>query len=343
MANSNKNIVITPNIGSSTADPKIVFSGADASTAAQNITMTVYPANGGTLSIDGSNGQLFSVSNVLTGTLFSVNDISGIPSIEVLDTGGVKLAQYNGTVAIGANANSAIKLHVEGGSLGLAVNVNSNHASGVYQRFTASGSAIGDIGSALQLFGSGTVTDFGLNSRAGLNLVFGTNQIERMRLSATNGNLLVNTTSDSGAKIRVNFTGASEYGLRLDNQSNGGNPAVQFAYATTTQVGTITTTTTTTAYNTSSDQRMKTNIADAPSAIAKLKAVQVRSFDWSVGDEGHVEHGFIAQELQTAEPHAVTEGRLPEDMWGVDNAKLVPMLVKALQEAFARIEALEAK
>jgi hypothetical protein len=48
----------------------------------------------------GSAGQLFSVSDSFTGTIFSANDVSGIPSIEVLDTGLVKLAQYNGQVAI---------------------------------------------------------------------------------------------------------------------------------------------------------------------------------------------------------------------------------------------------
>lgn len=99
MALTDKNIVITPNIGQ-TADPKIVFSGADASTGAQNITVQVYPTNNGTLSFEGSNGQLFSINNNFTGTIFSVNDISGIPSIEVLDTGEVRLAQYSGFVHI---------------------------------------------------------------------------------------------------------------------------------------------------------------------------------------------------------------------------------------------------
>lgn len=99
MALSDKNILITPNIGN-TADPKIVFSGADASTAAQNITLQVLPTNNGTLSFEGSAGQLFSIQNSLSGTIFSVNDISGIPSIEVLDTGEVKLAAYNGFVSI---------------------------------------------------------------------------------------------------------------------------------------------------------------------------------------------------------------------------------------------------
>lgn len=115
MAHSDKNIVITPNISSTTADPKIVFSGADASTGAQNITLQVYPTNSGTLSFEGSSGQLFSITNSMTGTIYSVNDVSGIPSIEVLDTGLVKLAQYSGNVLLGSGAdNSTDKLQVTG-------------------------------------------------------------------------------------------------------------------------------------------------------------------------------------------------------------------------------------
>jgi hypothetical protein len=52
------------------------------------------------LEVRGTAGQLFSVNDSFTGTIFSANDVSGIPSIEVLDTGLVKLAQYNGQVAI---------------------------------------------------------------------------------------------------------------------------------------------------------------------------------------------------------------------------------------------------
>jgi len=116
MANTDKNIVITPNIGSTTDYAKIVFSGADASTAAQNLTLRVYPTNGGTLSFEGSSGQLLSIANTMTGTIFSANDISGIPSIEVLDTGLVKLAQYNGSVAINTSTAASGYALTIGGS-----------------------------------------------------------------------------------------------------------------------------------------------------------------------------------------------------------------------------------
>jgi len=115
MALSDKNIIITPNIGQA-ADPKIQFIGADSSTGAQTITLNVYPTSGGMLSFEGSSGQLFSITNSLTGTIYSVTDISGVPSIEVLDSGLVKLAQYNGNVLIGTGTNIGSRLHISSGT-----------------------------------------------------------------------------------------------------------------------------------------------------------------------------------------------------------------------------------
>jgi hypothetical protein len=114
MALTDKNIVITPNTGSD-AEPEMVFSGADASNTAKNITAKIYPTNGGTLSFEGSSGQLFSIVNSMTGAIYSVNDVSGIPSIEVLDTGIVKLAQYSGNVLLGTAIDDGVsKLQVNG-------------------------------------------------------------------------------------------------------------------------------------------------------------------------------------------------------------------------------------
>ena len=114
MALTDKNIVITPNIGSAN-DPQIVFSGADATLGPQNITLKAYPISNGTVSFEGSAGQLCSITNSLTGSIFSVNDVSGIPSIEVFDTGIVRLAQYNGAVIVGGTAwDGTSKLQING-------------------------------------------------------------------------------------------------------------------------------------------------------------------------------------------------------------------------------------
>ncbi len=104
-------ITITPNDGSTTAgqDPTIKFQGTGNST---DITLRV--AADGSISIEGSAGQLMSITDSLSGTIWAVNDISGIPSIEVLDTGLVKLSEYNGSVQIGGDAFSSYLL-IKGG------------------------------------------------------------------------------------------------------------------------------------------------------------------------------------------------------------------------------------
>ena len=123
MALSDKNLVITPNIGSTTDDPKIVFSAASSATSATIVTLRAYTATNGTLSFEGSAGQLFSVGNNVTGTIFAVSDAMGIPSIEVLDTGLVKLAQYSSYVKIYNTVSSVSTTTgalVVGGGVGIA-------------------------------------------------------------------------------------------------------------------------------------------------------------------------------------------------------------------------------
>lgn len=72
--------------------------------------------DGGTLSFNGSNGQLFSVTDDMTGTIFSVNDVSGVPSIEVDDDGTIRFAELSGNVLIGTTVdNGTDRLQVAGG------------------------------------------------------------------------------------------------------------------------------------------------------------------------------------------------------------------------------------
>jgi hypothetical protein len=105
-------------------------------------------------------------------------------------------------------------------------------------------------------------------------------------------------------------------------------------------VGGISTSGSATTFATSSDQRLKDNIVDAPSASDDIDAIQVRSFDWKV-DGSHQKYGMVAQELQSVAPESVSEGETEDDMMGVDYSKLVPMLVKEIQSLRARVAQLE--
>ena len=86
-------------------------------TTASDATLTVDVGTASTaLVVQGSEGQLFSVTNSLSsGSIFSVNDISGIPSIDVDADGTIQLAPYSTTEYIGLGiTNPTSKLHVVG-------------------------------------------------------------------------------------------------------------------------------------------------------------------------------------------------------------------------------------
>jgi hypothetical protein len=136
MALSDKDILITPNKGSSTDDPKIEFIGATSSSSS-TITAKVYDLDGGTLSFEGTAGQLFSITNSLTsGSIFSVNDVSGIPSIDVNANGTILLAPFESTPLVGIGTSSpTVALDVVGNiattgslSVGTTLTVNGNTA-----------------------------------------------------------------------------------------------------------------------------------------------------------------------------------------------------------------------
>ena len=173
-------------------------------------------------------------------------------------------------------------------------------------------------------------------------MAFKTNSAERMRIDSS-GNLLVGLTSsnylaaDDGIQLNANgtarFGGSGTSARNLLSFVNGtdGTPA---------EVGFIQTNGSATSYSTSSDQRLKENIVDAPSASDDIDAIQVRSFDWKA-DGSHQKYGMVAQELQSVAPEAVSGDADSDDMMGVDYSKLVPMLVKEIQSLRARVAQLE--
>jgi hypothetical protein len=177
-------------------------------------------------------------------------------------------------------------------------------------------------------------------------ITFATGGSERGRWDSS-GRLLVGKTSagigTAGVEIRqsddILITKADDTGLFL-NRLNSDGTIVEFK-RTGNGVGSISVTTSNTAYNTSSDRRLKSNIENAASASDKIDAIQVRQFDWNV-DDSHQDYGLIAQELQPIEPLAVTGDANSDEMMAVDYSKLVPMLIKEIQELRSRVAALEA-
>jgi hypothetical protein len=105
---------------------------------------------------------------------------------------------------------------------------------------------------------------------------------------------------------------------------------------------------TSTAYNTTSDYRLKENIAPLVGAINRINNLQVRRFNF-IADPGQTVDGFIAHEAQDVVPEAVTGAKDAVDAdgnpvyQGIDSSKLVPLLTAALQEAIGEIESLKVR
>jgi hypothetical protein len=159
---------------------------------------------------------------------------------------------------------------------------------------------------------------------------------ERMRIDSS-GNLLVGRSS-AGAAATDN--GHVFYGSGQHYIFSNATECVRF-YETSgsgQQVGSISITSSATAFNTSSDERLKENITDAPAG--NIDDIKVRSFDWKA-DGSHQDYGMVAQELEAVAPYAVTKGETEDDMWSVDYSKLVPMLIKEIQDLKAEVAALK--
>lgn len=128
--------------------------------------------------VDGSEGQLFSVTNNLTsGSIFSVNDVTGVPSIDVDADGRVLLAPYGSNEYVGVGlTNPQAKLHVFGASIfGDDVNIG---VGGTTAFFDISTGNIGigstqptaklDVNGGVVVSGVVTATDFNSTSDARL-------------------------------------------------------------------------------------------------------------------------------------------------------------------------------
>jgi hypothetical protein len=180
-----------------------------------------------------------------------------------------------------------------------------------------------------------------VSTSGGGEMTFGTGAAgvtatERMRLDAS-GNLLVDCTTLPSASVQG--TGISDYQTYSSATSTSSRKHKLF-FNGNGEVGSISTDGSATAFNTSSDQRLKDNIVDAPSASDDIDAIQVRSFDWKA-DGSHQKYGMVAQELQSVAPEAVSGDADSDDMMGVDYSKLVPMMLKEIQSLRARVAQLE--
>jgi len=174
------------------------------------------------------------------------------------------------------------------------------------------------------------------------SLQFASAGSEAMRID-TDKFLLIGTTSDGG--VGHTFKNTGQHRLKMSGTS--AFQIVQFSNDNG-QIGTIVLSGTSTSFNTSSDYRLKENVVTEWDATTRLKQLKPSRFNFKT-DKDTTLDGFLAHEVSSIVPEAISGEKDAVDKdgnpeyQGIDQSKLVPLLTKALQEAVAKIETLEAK
>lgn len=201
--------------------------------------------------------------------------------------------------------------------------------------------------SAPSIYSTGD-TNTGIFFPAADTIAFTEGGSEAMRIDS-NGRWMVNvTTALNGGTARGSlvFNGAVEQGLFIATSGANNGQCMGFNYNISTNVGSINITSGATSYSTSSDYRLKENIAPMTGAlitVAKLKPV---TYKWKLN--GETTQGFIAHELQEVVPECVVGEKDAVDAegnpkyQGIDTSFLVATLTAAIQEQQAIITQLQA-
>lgn len=316
-------------------------------TAAITVTAAAGTLTGATLAAGVTASSLTSVGTLtsltLAGAVAGVTDLTTTGNTILGDAAGDTLNVGNGGLIKDANGNVGI-----GGVAFNSTSLLTVHGHQVIQAAVTGGVSLYTYDStgtlATQIAYDGTSSgDEGMTvmTRKAIPLRFGINAVEKARID-TSGNLLVGTTSTTP---NPGWAFAADGSGSVGNSAQASGWTFQHYRRSGTAIGSVTQSgTTAVLYNTTSDARLKTDIVDAPEASALIDAIRVRSFRWKSVDE-HVTHGLIAQELVAIAPLAVKVGDDGDEVtesWGVDPAKLVPLLVREVQSLRARVHTLEA-
>ena len=195
---------------------------------------------------------------------------------------------------------------------------------------------------------------------------------ERMRI-ASDGEVSINDGAigiGSTTALKIKGGNGAPTCILQHGATSGEEAVLHFKDGDATLCGSVTVHTTnhTTAYNTSSDYRLKENVDYSWDATTRLKQLKPARFNWKSNPSGDKVDGFLAHEVSSVVPEAIygeKDAMVPEVLYtandelpegknigdvkeatkinaqGIDQSKLVPLLVKTILELEARITTLE--
>ena len=189
--------------------------------------------------------------------------------------------------------------------------------------------------------------DFRVESDGNANMLFVDASNNMVLIGGTDTSPFNNTsgtgTSLSGGDVQI--ASSSSEALYLNRIGSDGR--VVSIRKGGSFVGGIDVSTSQVTYNQTSDYRLKENVSYTWDATTRLKQLKPARFNYIVDADNTVD-GFLAHEVEGIVPQAITGEKDAVDSDGnidpqcIDHSKLVPLLVKTIQELEARIAALEA-
>ena len=229
-----------------------------------------------------------------------------------------------------------------------------NNTSGVLQ-FTRKDNAT--QGSCIYSSGDDAGLTFRNTDGNGFGFYNGTTRAIRINPSS---NIYIHSENSSGSNGRIytnGTVGGNHTTLEINQNTGNGTEIITFRN-NGTQIGQITQSGSGIAYGGSSDYRLKENDVVISDGITRVKQLRPIRFNFKT-DTNTTLDGFFAHEVQSIVPESVKgekdavftaeESGVGNDVEGgikgqsLDQAKLVPLLTAALQEAIAKIEVLETK
>jgi hypothetical protein len=307
-----------------------------------DLTALTTPASGDFLPIvDISEAAAASKNKKITYSDFLNNIPTGtITSTMILD-GTILNADINASAAIVDTKLDTIA--TAGKVSGTAITSGNISTSG---SFTSTSTV---TGTNLIPTGSGVPTN-GIYLPAANSVAVSTGGAPRITIDS-GGRLLVGTSTVlTSGFVSIQFDGSAYNGITLKTTyaSNGSN-YLAFTGSGGALAGYIQQTgSTTVSYTTTSDYRLKENVALIGDSITRLQQLKPSRFNF-ISEPDRIVDGFLAHEAQAVVPECVTgeKDEVDDDgtpvYQGIDQSKLVPLLTAALQEAIGEIESLKAR
>jgi hypothetical protein len=155
-------------------------------------------------------------------------------------------------------------------------------------------------------------------------------------------------TRRNSGMLSIDYAGTSAGGMGInDTESSNASAFIGFLTGGTFRGSISNNNNSAVAYNTTSDYRLKENIAPMTDALAKVSQLKPCTYTWK--ETGNISQGFIAHELAEVCPDAVTGEKDAVDAdgnpkyQGVDTSFLVATLTAAIQELKAEVDSLKAQ